>query len=61
LSANVWPPRTNDKTAKSYQSLKECYQTIHEPPFDLCVFGALDVAREKPPSYYSTWLGIKIY
>lgn len=58
ISADVWPPRKNDKTTKSFQSFNECYQTIHQPPFDLCVFGALDVAREGPPSYYSTWLAI---
>ena len=54
----MWPPRTNDKTVEEFQSPNECDLSSSQPPFNLCVYGALDIARDGPPSYYSTWLGI---
>lgn len=61
--ANVWPPREILKQSNSRsnplnkRSQIECDQRNLEPPFNLCVYGALDVANELPPYHYSTWLG----
>jgi uncharacterized protein with NRDE domain len=59
LPANAWPPKTgNFIRGLSSKQTVECDQSKDEPPFNLCVYGALDTARNKPPNYYSTWLGI---
>lgn len=54
IPASVWPPK-NPKF-KSQDTLN-CDQSQYDPPFNLCVYGALDFAKDKPPNYYSTWLG----
>lgn len=65
LNAGVWPPKNGMqnlrlKTSKldKTRSLVECDQSKMEPPYNLCVYGPLDVAGKRPPIYYSTWLGI---
>jgi uncharacterized protein with NRDE domain len=55
--ANVWPSKKANPLRASKQAV-DCDQSQDEPPFNLCVYGALDTARNKPPDYYSTWLGI---
>jgi len=61
--ASAWPPRNlgklyNSRLKQSYkQSQVDSDKRNMEPPFNLCVYGALDVAHELPPNYYSTWLG----
>lgn len=61
LSASVWPSKKNGGGI-SLKWLRngfvECDQSKMEPPYNLCVYGPLDVAGKPPPEYYSTWLGI---
>ena len=60
LPANVWPSINSQvyNSKKTITNTLDCDQSQQEPPFNLCVYGALDIKNDKPPNYYSTWLGI---
>lgn len=55
IPAGVWPPKKGPDTPLSGHFV--CDQSKLEPPYNLCVYGALDMAVDVPPNYYSTWLG----
>lgn len=62
ISAGIWPPKTVDPprlmSPASNKAMVECDQSKQEAPFNLCVYGPLDVATKLPPELYSTWIGI---
>jgi hypothetical protein len=53
IPASSWPASTSLKL----KSGLKCDQSNLQPPYNLCVYGALDVAKSTPPEHYSTWLG----
>jgi hypothetical protein len=58
LAAGVWPAK-NPSSSSSRIDRVECDQSKMQPPYNLCVYGALDTANDSPPKYYSTWLGMR--
>ena len=60
MPANVWPSIDSQfhTSKKIITNTVDCDQSQQKPPFNLCVYGALDIKNDKPPNYYSTWLGI---
>jgi hypothetical protein len=66
LSASVWPSKSLE-SKKSTNSIQRdadfisCDQSDAKSPYNLCVYGALDVAKGTPPQRFSTWLGSLIF
>jgi hypothetical protein len=65
IPADMWPPKlVGGRGGQTVVSVKDpirnlvtCDQSKMEPPYNLCVYGALDMEDNTPPNYYSTWLG----
>ena len=63
LDAGVWPPKYRVLKESHFdydyetRDKIECDQSRMQAPYNLCVYGPLDVAGRLPPDYYSTWLG----
>ena len=63
IPANVWQPKLVADSKNFQNFFKQNSQTIYcnqhdsPKPYNLCVYGALDLARGTPPKIYSTWLG----
>ena len=58
-SAKAWPPRDMQTFRLTQSSAPaDCDQSMMKPPFNVCAYGALDLAIANPPEIYSTWLGL---
>jgi hypothetical protein len=65
IPADVWPAKNGQQiVTSSYEKLLtggrkvvNCDQSKLQPPYNLCVYGPLDLQNDVPPRYYSTWLG----
>lgn len=59
--ADVWLPKVPKASSHAYR-IKDneiiCDQSSHAPPFNLCVFGPIDLEIDVPPNLYSTWIGM---